>query len=219
MRLKTIIFVTIFAIAANAQTSKPIVKKNQRPAAKPVKPVIEPFANATVAEMAEQCVKLETETGNIELEFFPETSPETVRNFLQIVAKGYYDTTTFSRVVPGFVVQGGKLSTSEKWSQALANRTKQKIKDEPSIVKHVRGVISMARSDEPDSASTQFFILTGDEASNLDREFSAFGRVTKGMDVADKINKIDVIDETPLKPVKLLKAMVYKCVAAAIISK
>jgi peptidyl-prolyl cis-trans isomerase B (cyclophilin B) len=215
MKLQIIILIAILSVMANAQT-KPAVKKNPRPAAKVMKTVIaEPFANATVAEMAEQCVKLETETGNIELEFFPETSPETVRNFLQIVAKGFYDTTTFSRVVPGFVVQGGNFSTSAKWSEALAKRSKQMIKDEPSLVKHTRGVVSMARSDEPNSASSHFFILIGEEASNLDGTFSAFGRVTKGMDVADKINKADVIGEKPVKAVKLLKATVYKCVIDA----
>lgn len=212
MKLKIIILTAILSVAVNAQT-KPAAKKNQRPAAKSVKPAVEPFEKSTVAEMAEQCVKLETESGSIELEFFPETSPETVRNFLQIVAKGFYDTTTFSRVVPGFVVQGGNLSTSEKWSEALAKRSRQMIKDEPGLVKHTRGVISMAKSGEPDSASTHFFILIGEEATNLDASFSAFGRVTKGMDVADKINKADVIGEKPLKPVKLLKAAVYKCAA------
>jgi cyclophilin family peptidyl-prolyl cis-trans isomerase len=218
MKLQIIILIAILSVMANAQT-KPAAKKNQRPAAKPVKPVIEPFANATVAEMAEQCVKLETEAGNIELEFFPQTSPETVRNFLQIVAKGFYDTTTFSRVVTGFVIQGGKLSTSENRSDALLKRTYQTIKDEPGSVKHVRGIISMAHSDEPNSASTQFFIINALEASNLDATFSAFGRVTKGMDVVDKINKMEVIGDKPLKPVKLLKATAYKCIEANKIAK
>jgi peptidyl-prolyl cis-trans isomerase B (cyclophilin B) len=77
----------------------------------------------------------------------------------------------------------------------------------------------MARSDQPNSASTHFFILIGEEAANLDGTFSAFGRVIKGMDVADKINKADVIGDKPLKPVKLLKATVYKCVAAAATGK
>jgi peptidyl-prolyl cis-trans isomerase B (cyclophilin B) len=215
MKLKIIILIALFAVAANAQNAKPVVKKNQRPAAKAVKPVVEPFANATVEEMAEQCVKLETEAGDIELEFFPQTSPETVRNFLQIVAKGFYDTTTFSRVVPGFVVQGGNFSTSERKTQSLYERSQKTIKDEPSAVKHKRGVVSMARSDQPDSATSHFFILVGAEAENLDGTFSAFGRVTKGMEVADKINKTDVIGERPVKAVKLLKATVYKCVIDA----
>jgi peptidyl-prolyl cis-trans isomerase B (cyclophilin B) len=218
MKLQIIILIAILSVAATGQT-KPAAKKNQRPAAKVTKPAVEPFEKATAAEMAEQCVKLETEAGNIELEFFPETSPETVRNFLQIVSKGFYDTTAFSRVVPGFVVQGGNFSTSEKWSEALAKRSRQMIKDEPSAVKHTRGVISMARSDEPDSASSHFFILVGLEATNLDGSFSAFGRVTKGMDIADKINRMDVIGEKPLKPVKLLKATVYKCVTVDAIKK
>ncbi len=218
MKLHIIILIVILAAAANAQT-KPAAKKNPRPAAKVAKPAVEPFAKSTAAEMAEQCVKLETEAGNLELEFFPETSPETVRNFLQIVAKGFYNTTNFSRVVPGFVVQGGKLSTSENRSDALYERSQKMIKDEPSAVNHRRGVISMARSDQPNSASTQFFILIGEEAAHLDGSFSAFGRVVKGMEVADKINKADVIGEKPVKPVKLLKATVYKCVTADAVKK
>jgi peptidyl-prolyl cis-trans isomerase B (cyclophilin B) len=218
MKLHIIILIVILAAAANAQT-KPAAKKNPRPAAKVAKPAVEPFAKSTAAEMAEQCVKFETEAGNLELEFFPETSPETVRNFLQIVAKGFYNTTNFSRVVPGFVVQGGKLSTSENRSDALYERSQKMIKDEPSAVKHRRGVISMARSDQPNSASTQFFILIGEEAAHLDGSFSAFGRVVKGMEIADKINKADVIGEKPVKPVKLLKATVYKCVTADAVKK
>lgn len=212
MKLKILILVAIFALVANAQTTKPVTKKNQRPAAKAVKAVIiEPFEKATVAEMAEQCVRLETESGNIELEFFPETSPETVRNFLQLSAKGFYNTTTFSRVVAGFVIQGGGNSSRLKRTEAFDLRSQKKLIDEPSLIKHERGIISMARSDEPNSARTQFFILLS-TAGNLDGSFSAFGRVTSGMEIVDTINKAKVEDEKPLIPVRILKAVVFKCV-------
>ena len=99
--------------------------------------------------MAEQCAKLETEVGNIELEFFPETSPETVRNFLNLIALKFYDTTLFTRVVPNFVVQGGNFGSRLDKPYELYERSRRNIKDEPSLVKHERGIISMARGDEP----------------------------------------------------------------------
>lgn len=184
-------------------------KANQRPAEKEsVK--ADPFEKADVKTLGEQCVTLETEAGNIELEFFPESAPESVRSFLNLAATGALDTTTFSRVVPGFVIQGGNLGTSEKWSNELARRASKTLPDEPSQIKHESGILSMARSDEPNTATTHFFILLR-EASTLDGKFAAFGRVTKGMEVVEKINKMPVENETPEKPVKIKKASVAPC--------
>ncbi|NJM52919.1 MAG: peptidylprolyl isomerase [Blastocatellia bacterium] len=84
------------------------------------------------------------------------------------------------------------------------------MQDEPSLIKHERGIVSMARGDEPNSASTHFFILVG-EAKHLDGKFAAFGRVTKGMDVVDAINKMPVVEQKPEKPVRLLKATIVAC--------
>jgi peptidyl-prolyl cis-trans isomerase B (cyclophilin B) len=162
--------------------------------------------------MAAQCVKLETEAGVIELEMYPESAPESVRNFLNLTATGAFDTTTFSRVVPRFVIQGGNISTREKLTPELDKRMRRTIPDEPNQIKHERGVLSMARADEPNSASTHFFILV-DSAPNLDGTFAAFGRVTKGMEVVDAINKMPVENEKPAKPVRITRATVAPCPA------
>ncbi|MBX7173395.1 MAG: peptidylprolyl isomerase [Pyrinomonadaceae bacterium] len=188
----------------------PAKKANQRPAETTPKNA-EPFDNADVKTMAEKCVTLQTEAGDIQLEFFPETAPETVRNFLNLVAIKFYDTTVFSRVVPNFVVQGGNFSTRQERTMELYERSQRRLKDEPNQVKHERGIISMARSDEPDSATTHFFIIVADSASNLDSKFAAFGRVIKGMEIADAINKMPVVNEKPEKPVRLLKAVIEPC--------
>lgn len=185
-------------------------KTNQRPVETAK---ADPFETADVKTLASQCVTLETAEGNIELEFFPESAPESVRNFLNLSATGAFDTTTFSRVVPDFVIQGGNLGTSEKWGSDLAKKQKH-LPDEPNQIKHERGILSMARGDEPNSATTHFFILLR-EASTLDGKFAAFGRVTKGMDVVEKINKMPVENEAPKNPVKITRAKVATCAPAA----
>ena len=170
----------------------------------------DPFDGASVEKMASQCVTLETEIGAIEIAMMPEVAPEAVRNFLNLSATGSLDTTTFSRVVKNFVVQGGNLQTSEKWSAELAKRMTHKLPDEIGIVKHVRGIVSMARTDEPNSATTHFFILVN-EAPHLNSKFSAFGQVTKGMEVVDAINQAPVEGDKPEKPVKINRAVVAPC--------
>jgi peptidyl-prolyl cis-trans isomerase B (cyclophilin B) len=170
----------------------------------------EPFDGASVEKMAAECVSLDTEAGVIEIGMTPEVAPESVRGFLNLAATGALDTTTFSRTVKDFVIQGGNLSTSEKWSAELSRRMARKLPDEPSIVKHVRGIVSMARTDEPNSATTHFFILVG-EGPHLDGKFSAFGTVTKGIEVADAINHAPADGEKPVKPVRINKATVTPC--------
>jgi peptidyl-prolyl cis-trans isomerase B (cyclophilin B) len=170
----------------------------------------DPFDGASLEKLASQCVTLETELGAIEMAMMPEVAPEAVRNFLNLAATGSLDTTTFSRVVKNFVVQGGNLQTSEKWSPELAKRMTRKLPDEIGLVKHVRGIVSMARTDEPNSATTHFFILVN-EAPHLNSKFSAFGQVTKGMEVVDAINQAPVLGDKPDKPVKINRAVVASC--------
>lgn len=184
-------------------------KANARPAASPTE-TTEPFDGASVEKMAASCVTLETELGAIEIEMIPEVAPESVRSFLNLAATGALDTTTFSRTVKDFVIQGGNLSTSEKWGYELSKRMSRKLPDEPGLVKHVRGIVSMARSEEPNSATTHFFILVGD-GHHLDGKFAAFGRVTKGIEVADEINKAPADGEKPVKPVRITRALVAPC--------
>jgi len=212
--LKSFILIVICLIPFVSGTSaqQPTKKANARPAASPKAAPSEPFDKASVQKMAEQCVKLETEAGIVEIALLPETAPETVRNFLNLAATGAFDTTTFSRVVPGFVVQGGNLSTREKMTPELDKRSRRTIADEPNSVKHERGVVSMARPDTPNSATTHFFILVGD-SRHLDATFAPFGRVASGMDVVDSINKMPVDGDKPTKPVRLKRAVVAPCPA------
>lgn len=207
---------TMLAQTAAAQQNNPAQtpkKINERPADSPLKP--EPFDGATVEKMAAQCVTLETEAGAIELEMLAETAPETVRNFLNLSATGAFDTTTFSRIVKGFVIQGGNLSTREPFTADIARRAMRSIPDEPNPVKHVRGIASMARSDQPNSAKTSFFILVG-EGAHLDGKFAAFGRVLSGMEVVDAINNAPLEGEKPTKPVHITRAVVAPCPPAPV---
>jgi peptidyl-prolyl cis-trans isomerase B (cyclophilin B) len=187
----------------------PAVKKNARPAAEPGA-APEPFDKMTPQQMAGRCVTLETEAGDIVVEVLSEAAPESARNFLNLVATGAFDTTTFSRVVKDFVVQGGNIATREKVTPELLHRASRKIPDEPNMVKHVRGVVSLARPDEPNAATTHFFILLN-EAPHLDGTFAAFGRVREGMDVVDKIAAGELDGEKPTSPVRIRRARVAQC--------
>ena len=207
MVMAVVMVATIAKGQSNAPT-EPLKKANARAAI--TAPTGDPFDGASVEKMGSQCVTLETELGAIEIAMLPEVAPEAVRNFLNLSATGAFDTTTFSRVVKDFVIQGGNLQTSEKWSAELAKRMTRKLPDEPGLVKHVRGIVSMARTDEPNSSTTHFFILVA-SAPHLDSKFSAFGTVTKGMEVVDAINQAPGDGEKPEKPVKINRAIVAPC--------
>ena len=208
--LITLLFVLCLVTAVVAQEPEPPKKANAREAAPQTENPPEPFDGASVEKMGAQCVTLETELGAILIAMMPEVAPESVRNFLNLSATGALDTTTFSRVVKGFVIQGGNLSTGEKWSAELAKRMSRRVPDEPGIVKHVRGIVSMARGDEPNSATTHFFILVG-PGQHLDSKFAAFGTVTKGIEVVDAINHAPAEGEKPEKPVRINRAVVKPC--------
>ena len=192
-----------------APNSENLKKVNTRPTETKA-PDADPFDAASIEKMSGQCVTLDTEQGSIVIEMLPAKAPETARSFLNLAATGSLDTTTFSRVVKGFVIQGGNLSTSDNWNAELAARMSRHLPDEPSDVKHVRGTVSMARGDEPNSATTHFFILVGD-GPHLDGKFSAFGRVISGIEVADAINRAPSEDEKPVVPVRIKHASVSLC--------
>jgi len=215
-RVFIIVVVIVFGVPfANAQgtLNGPLEgprKANARAPEPTPRPAPEPYDGAPVEKMVGQCVTLETELGAIEIAMMPEIAPESVRNFLNLAATGAFDTTTFSRTVKDFVIQGGNLTTSEKWGVELSKRMARKIPDEPGIVKHVRGIVSMARTDEANSATTHFFILVGN-GSHLDGKFAAFGTVTKGIEIADQINQAPADGEKPNKPVRINRALVAAC--------
>jgi peptidyl-prolyl cis-trans isomerase B (cyclophilin B) len=200
---------------APSPSAKEPVKTNARPTPTPPAAKPEPFDKADVKTMAGQCVTFDTEIGQIETEMFPEHAPESVRNFLNLSATGLFDTTVFGRVVPGFVIQGGDLYSREgKVTYEIGMRARRVLPDEPNKILHERGILSMARGEEANTAMTSFFILVGTGA-HLDGKFAAFGRVTKGMEVVDAINKAPITEEKPEKPVRIKKATVSPCVRAA----
>jgi peptidyl-prolyl cis-trans isomerase B (cyclophilin B) len=132
---------------------------------------------------------IETSLGEIEVEFFPDKAPGHVKNFADLARKGFYDGTTFHRVIPGFMIQGGDPNTKDTKAARSAHGTGgpgYTIKAEFNDTPHKRGILSMARAQNPDSAGCQFFICVAD-ANFLDRQYTAFGKVVKGMEVADKI--------------------------------
>jgi len=141
-----------------------------------------------MAQAAPRAV-IETRFGEIELEFLNDKAPGHVKNFLDLARKGFYDGTTFHRVIPGFMIQGGCPNTKDAKGSRAQHGTGgpgYNVKAEFNDTAHKRGVVSMARAQDPDSAGCQFFICVADSAF-LDRQYTAFGRVTRGIEVADKV--------------------------------
>jgi cyclophilin family peptidyl-prolyl cis-trans isomerase len=164
-------------------------------------PEPEPFANDSPAALAQYRAVLDTSVGAITVEFFPDKAPEHVRNFLRLAQTGVYDGTAFHRVVRGFVVQTGAL-TSRTPITEKQRKYVHTLKPEFSDTPHVKGILSMARGDDPGSASTSFFIVTG-TAPSLDGKYTVFGRVVDGMSVVDAIEQSPVNGETPVTRVEL----------------
>jgi len=145
------------------------------------------FTPEEIKKMSETKAVIETKFGNIELKFFPEAAPGHVSNFLELAKKGFYDGTTFHRVIPGFMIQGGDPNTkSPDRSKHGMGGPGYTIKAEFSEKPHKKGILSMARAQDPDSAGSQFFICVA-KASSLDGKYSVFGEVTSGIEVVDQI--------------------------------
>ncbi len=143
--------------------------------------------NKETRKMSETRAVIETKFGSITLKFYPDVAPGHVKNFIDLAKQGAYDGTTFHRVIPGFMIQGGDPnSKSPDKSRHGMGGPGYTIKAEFNERPHRRGVLSMARSGHPDSAGSQFFICVAD-ARFLDRQYTAFGEVESGMEVADKI--------------------------------
>jgi peptidyl-prolyl cis-trans isomerase B (cyclophilin B) len=131
---------------------------------------------------------IKTKFGDIEVKFFPDVAPKHVENFIKLAKDGFYNGTIFHRVIPGFMIQGGDPNTKDSlkkdaYGQGGPGYT---VKAEFSDIPHKRGIVSMARANDPNSAGSQFFIVVEDSRF-LDNKYSVFGEVTKGIGVADKI--------------------------------
>jgi len=145
------------------------------------------FTKEEIKKMSETTAVIETKSGNIKLKFFPDVAPNHVNNFIELARKGFYDGTTFHRVIPGFMIQGGDPnSKNPDRSKHGTGDPGYKVKAEFNDKPHKRGTLSMARAGHPDSAGSQFFICVADSPF-LDRQYTVFGEVVSGMDVVDKI--------------------------------
>lgn len=140
-----------------------------------------------ISYYTDKVAEIHTTAGDINIRFFPDVAPKHVRNFIDLSEKGFYNGTKFHRVIPGFVIQGGDRNSISGDPSTWGTGNSGKYVDlEPSSIHHGRGIVSMARGGDPNSASSQFFICVAD-APNLDGGYSVFGEVTKGMDVVDQI--------------------------------
>ncbi len=138
-------------------------------------------------------VTIEMENGKkIQLELYPEKAPNTVNNFIDLASSGFYDGLTFHRVINGFMIQGGDPAGNGTGGPGYTIRGEFAVNGyKNNDIKHVRGVISMARAQNPDSAGSQFFIMH-DNAAYLDGQYAAFGKVTDGMQTVDEIASVPV---------------------------
>ncbi|MBN4076829.1 peptidylprolyl isomerase [Mariprofundus ferrooxydans] len=138
-------------------------------------------------------IKIETEHGDILIELYPDSAPNTVANFKALAGKGYYDGLIFHRVIPGFMAQGGDPDGRGTGGPGY------KVKAEFNDRKHVRGTLAMARSSDPDSAGSQFYICYGD-TPHLDGQYTIFGQVVEGMDAVDAIKQGDAMSKVSVLP-------------------
>ena len=154
-------------------------------------------------------VIIKTSFGNIKFNLLSDIAPETVSNFSQLVKSGFYNGTLFHRIIHGFMIQGGDPNTKDPdkstWGQGGPGYN---LKAEFNSRSHLRGIISMARANDPDSAGSQFFIVTSD-STFLDRQYTVFGEVVDGMEVADKIvNLPRDANDCPKQEAKMLEVIV-----------
>ncbi|MBQ3593039.1 MAG: peptidylprolyl isomerase [Clostridia bacterium] len=154
-------------------------------------------------------VVIEMDSGElIEIELYPEIAPKTVENFEKLVNSGFYDGLTFHRVIPGFMIQGGCPKGNGTGGPGYSIKGEFAANGIKNDLKHTRGVISMARAMDPDSAGSQFFIMHED-APHLDGQYAAFGKVVSGMDAVDRIAAVDTDwGDKPLTPVVMTKVSI-----------
>ena len=164
-----------------------------------------PVAPPKMAEPKGVRAIIKTKHGEIQIKFFPELAPKHVENFIKLAKEGFYDGTIFHRVIPNFMIQGGDPNTKDTRKKETYGQggPGYMIKAEFSDTPHKRGIVSMARANEPDTAGSQFFIVVEDSRF-LDRKYTVFGEVIRGMGVADKIvNEPRDAQDNPLSRIEM----------------
>ena len=169
----------------------------------------EPFVGESAQELGTYHAVLDTASGPITIEFFADKAPDTVRQFMRLAAAGVYANMAFHRVVPGFVVQTGSLTSRSAPLSEKQQRLVHNLAPEFNDTKHVKGIVSMARGEAADSATTSFFICTG-AAPALDGQYTAFGRVIDGMSVVEAMEAAPRNGETPTTRIELKGVRIEK---------
>jgi cyclophilin family peptidyl-prolyl cis-trans isomerase len=180
-----------------------------QPASEPATASTAAEENRPMSDYTDKVAELHTTAGEIDIRFFPDVAPNHVKNFIDLAQKGFYNGTKFHRVIPGFMIQGGdpntKTNDTSSWGTGGSGKN---IAAEFNTISHKRGIVSMARASDPNSASSQFFIVVKDSPF-LDRQYTVFGQVTKGMDVADKIvNAPRDANDRPNNPTTIQKVVI-----------
>lgn len=158
--------------------------------------------------MKNPIVTIQTNEGAIQIELYPQIAPNTVNNFISLVKKGFYNGTIFHRVIPGFMIQGGDPEGTGMGGPGYAIRGEFGANRFPNELKHTRGVLSMARAMNPNSAGSQFFLMVED-APHLDGQYAAFGKVISGMEEADRIVSVRRNrSDKPLEDEKMVSVIV-----------
>jgi peptidyl-prolyl cis-trans isomerase B (cyclophilin B) len=172
-------------------------------------PEPEPFVSETVDELSKYRAIIETSLGNMTVQFFPDRAPNTVRNFLRLAQSGVFDGTAFHRVVRGFVAQGGFIPLRKELLDEKQESYVRRLPPEFNATPHEKGTLSMAHGDDPGSATTSFFIVLA-RTPALDKVYAAFGKVTEGLDVLEKIEAAPVNGEAPLTRIDVARVRVVK---------
>jgi peptidyl-prolyl cis-trans isomerase B (cyclophilin B) len=170
-------------------------------------PVAEPFSTESAADLAPRRAVLETTAGNITFEFFPDRAPNHVRQFLRLAASGVYDGTAFHRLVRGCVIQGGHMPTRRQPLEDRPAGYVRSLAPEFNDTPHDRGIVSMARGDDPASATSSFFIVLA-RTPALDGQYTVFGRVAAGMDVVEQIEGTPLNGEEPVTRIDVTRVVV-----------
>ncbi len=171
-------------------------------------PAPEPFSTETATELSQYRAIIETSAGPITVAFFADKAPGHVRNFLRLAQEGVFDGMAVHRVVRGFALQTGSLASRGPLTEKQQKFVRE-LPPEFNDTKHVKGIVSMARGDDPGSATTSFFIVTGD-APTLDGKYTAFGRVIDGLGVVEAIEQTPVNGETPVTRIDVRTVTIVK---------
>lgn len=169
-------------------------------------PSLTPEIQILPPQKGDPIISLETTHGVIRFKLYPEFAPENSKNFQELVRRGFYDGLTFHRIINGFMIQGGDPRGDSTGGESYLGPDKT-LPDEISVLRHIRGAVSMANRG-PNTATSQFFIVQGSQGAHwLDSKYTVFGQVFEGISVVDQIAKVEVDAlNKPVNPVKIMKA-------------